>query len=787
MTHANHTQQPAGTFAPTRRSFIQGSLALAGAAGLAGITTGLMGCSGQTAGEKNDAPGTADGNADAPNATKAAAAPVSFAAGTYEGSAQGKHGPIAVQAAFGPDSIEAITVESHTETADLSDVALTVIPQAILATQSLGVDTVSGATLTSMGLIGAVSDAATQAGADAAALRSAPADYAPVQAMKPGTYKGTSWGKWKEGSIEGERHGCPAVIEPLEVEVTVDETAIKSVKVLACSDTPGFMEPALEQMPQRIVDQQSLYADTVTGATLTAAGISAAVCRCLEQAGADLAGFAKATPKKTDTEQLSCDLVIVGAGLTGTAAALKATDLGINTIVVERTNRVSGTGACSSGPFAVGSKMDAEAGITLTADEAFSMRMQEDQGRTNAPLVREVVHATGRMIDWMQERWEAIGDKGFSIKPSKDPMNLMHMYGKGTQKFQDLYDSYILPAGAQLLYSASLEDIRTDDAGNVTTLVARRQDGTEVDIACKAVLLATGGFGGNAAMMKERLNGVFDNVGLSSNTGDAIVLCEKLGCAMSDDVSPALAEFCSNDVLDYYAGYMKFINQLGFLMLDPAGARFMNEELCLTESNSIGAAAMRRASWSWVILTQADLDSLQTEGVWGHLTREYCDEYEMRSRIIDPVYTTIKDEMDECIAYGQAFKADTLEALGKAVGFNEKSYTEAIDDYRKAVADGADPLFGKDPRLLYPLDDGPFYAVRIISPIDNTYNGIRIDTSFRALDENLTPSISGLYLAGMDSGGYFTYPYSNFLGSSSSYCLTSGMLAAEAIAEFLGK
>lgn len=778
MTHRN-TESAASAhamFAPSRRSFLQGSLALAGAAGLASVAGGLLGCS---------TPAADDGEKD--TTAQAASDDLSFTAGAYKGTAQGKHGPITVEVAFGPGSIESIAVTDHTETADLSDVALTVIPQAILATQSLGVDTVSGATLSSLGVIAAVGDAATQAGGDEAALRSKPAELNTTPSMKPGTYKASSWGKWKEGSIEGERHGCPAVIEPLEVEVTVDESAIKSVKVLACSDTPGFMEPALEQMPQRIVEQQSLYADTVTGATLTAAGISAAVCKCLADAGADLTAFAKATPKTTDAETLSCELVIVGAGLTGTAAALRAADLGIDTVIVERTNRVSGTGACSSGPFAVGAQMDAEAGITLTADEAFSMRMQEDQGRTNAPLVRKVVHATGRMINWMQDRWEAIGDKGFSIKPSKDPMNLMHMYGKGTQKFQDLYDSYILPAGAKLLYSTSLEDIRTDDSGAVTTLVARRQDGTEVDISCKAVLLATGGFGGNSAMMKERLNGVFDNVGLSSNTGDAIVLCEKLGCALSDDLSPALAEFCSNDVLDYYAGYMKFINQLGFLMVDPAGARFMNEELCLTESNSIGAAAMRRASWSWVILTQADLDSLQTQGVWGHLTREYCDEYEMRSRIIDPVYTTIKDEMDQCIAYGQAYKADTLEALGKAVGFNEDSYAETIADYRQAVADGTDPLFGKDPRLLYPLEEGPFYAVRIISPIDNTYNGVRIDTSFRALDENLTPSISGLYLAGMDSGGYFTYPYSNFLGSSSSYCLTSGMLAAEAIGEFLGK
>ena len=768
--HVN-VPRPLERIVPTRRGFLKGTLVVAGAAGLAGLAAGnLTGCAenSESAGEKG-------------------AEPLSFTAGTYEGTATGKHGPIVVEATFTTDAIEAVAVKSHTETADLSDVALAVLPAAIVANQSLAVDAISGATLTSLGLMAAVADAAVAAGADEEALRRAPAAYEAAQAMTPGTYRAQAWGKWKEGSIEGERHGAPAPIEPTEVEVTVSESAIEAITVLACSDTPGFMEPALEQMPGRIIEAQSLAVDTVSGATLTAAAIAAATCQCLQEAGADLAGFAKAPARSDATEELSCELVIVGAGLTGTAAALRATEAGIDTIVIERTHRVSGTGACSSGPFAVGAAMDAEAGITLTADEAFSLRMAEDQGRTNAPLVRRVIDGTGPMIDWLQERWEAIGGKGFSIKPSKDPMNLMHMYGKGTQKFQDLYDGYILPAGASVLFGTKLTAIDTAEDGSVTAVTATREDGSTVTVACKAVLLCTGGFGGNPSMMAERLNGVFDNVGLASNTGDAIVLCEELGCKLSDDLSPALAEFCGNDVLDYYAGYMKFINQLGFLMLDPAGARFMNEELCLTESNSIGAAAMRRASWSWVVLTQKDLDSLREKGVWGHLTKEYCDQYEMRSRIIEPVYATIADEMEQCIAYGQAYRADTLEELGRAVGFDEASYSAAIADYRAAVANGADPLFGKDPRLLYPLDEGPFYAVRIISPIDNTYNGVRVDTSFRALDARLQPAFPGLYLAGMDSGGYFTYPYSNFLGSSSSYCLTSGMLAADSIAAFLGK
>lgn len=764
-------------FEPTRREVVAGSICAAGALGVfgnAGLTPSisLAQPSSSSVGEAGSAPAKQN---------------LEFRAGTYTGVGTGRHGDIVVEVTLTSSAIDSIEVVSHNETPDLSDVAFTVIPQAIVKNQSLAVDTVSGATLTSSGVIAAVADAISASGADSSPLYDRPADYTATQHMTAGTYIGEAYGKWKKGNIEGERHGAPAIIEPTQVTVKVSDTNIISVTVDSCSDTPGFMDPALERIPQAIVDEQSIYVDTVTGATMTAAAITAATMKCLEQAGADLVGFAKPTSHAEASETYDTDVVIVGAGLTGTSAALATTEHGLNTVIIEKTNRVSGTGACSSGPFAVGSQMDAEAGITMTADEAFSLRMDEDKGRTNAPLVKKVIESTGRMIDWLQERWTSIGDPGFSVKPSNDPMNLMHIYGKGTQKFQDLYDRYILPAGATLLFETQIDHIETDGSGSVTAVVANKQDGTKVTVNCKAVILCTGGFGGNPAMMSEMLNGVFDNIGLSSNTGDAIRICESMGCKLSDDISPALAEFCGNDVVDYYSGYMKFINQIGFLMLDSAGSRFMNEELCLTESNSIGAAAMRRASWSWVILTQADLDSLQTEGVWGHLTQEYCEEYEMRSRIIEPVYTTIKEEMENCIEHGQAYKADTLEELCAAVGFNPDSFNEAISNYKQAVSDGVDQEFGKDPRLLYPLDNGPFYAVRIISPIDSTYNGIRIDTYFRALNSDLHPAFPGLYVAGMDSGGYFTYPYSNFLGSCSSYCLTSGMLAAEAVASYLGK
>ena len=369
-------------FAPTRRGFIKGA-ALAGTAALvgeAGISAGLCSVAFAADGKK-------------PTLT--------FLPRTTQGTAQGKHGPITVEVTFSDHSVDDIKVISQTETKDLSEVALTVIPLAILANQSLNVDTVSGATLTSFGIINAVADAAEKAGGSQT-LKDAPAEYVAVQAMTPGTYTAEAYGKWKEGQIEGARHGAADPIMPTQVEVTVDETSILSVNVLDCSDTPGFKDPALVRTPAEIVDQQSIYVDTVTGATMTAAAITAATMKCLKQAGADLVGFAKRSPRVMAEETYDADLVIVGGGLTGTSAALRASELGIKTLIIEKTNRVSGTGACSSGPFAVQSKLALGAGINMTVDEAFLLRMEEDKGRTNAALVYKVVSNTGRMADWLQ-------------------------------------------------------------------------------------------------------------------------------------------------------------------------------------------------------------------------------------------------------------------------------------------------------------------------------------------------------------------------------------------------
>lgn len=91
---------------------------------------------------------------------------------TYTGSGKGMGAnPVVLEVAIEDGAITAITVVSHEETPGLSDPAFENVPAAIIEKQSLAVDTVSGATLTSNAILAAVEEAAAQAGLDVEALK----------------------------------------------------------------------------------------------------------------------------------------------------------------------------------------------------------------------------------------------------------------------------------------------------------------------------------------------------------------------------------------------------------------------------------------------------------------------------------------------------------------------------------------------------------------------------------------------------------------------------------------
>ena len=97
-----------------------------------------------------------------------------------------------------------------------------------------------------------------------------------------------STGKYTAGTYTGTGKGNNGDVT---VEVVFTADAIKSVTVKDNSETAGISDPAIEQIPSEIVDQQSLAVDTVSGATHTSDAIIEAVSDCVTQAGGDPASL----------------------------------------------------------------------------------------------------------------------------------------------------------------------------------------------------------------------------------------------------------------------------------------------------------------------------------------------------------------------------------------------------------------------------------------------------------------------------------------------------------------
>ena len=160
--------------------------------------------------------------------------------GVYQGSAAGRNGEISVEVTVTDGAIANVTVLEHTETEELSDPAIADVPAAIVDANSTDVDVVSGATLTSKGIIAAV-DEALLAGATA--------------------YQVT---------VEGHNG-------PLTVIAEVTEGTITSVEVTEHSETEGLADPALVDVPAAIVETNSTDVEVVSGATVSSEAIIEAV------------------------------------------------------------------------------------------------------------------------------------------------------------------------------------------------------------------------------------------------------------------------------------------------------------------------------------------------------------------------------------------------------------------------------------------------------------------------------------------------------------------------------
>ena len=197
-----------------------------------------------------------------------------LADGTYEGSANGFSGKIKVSVVIKNQTIRSINILSNSDDEAFFNRAKEGVTASILAKQSTDVDTVSGATYSSRGIMNAVKDALSSS------------DGEEQTAVAKGNFT------LDDGYYEGTGTGFAG---PVKLFIEIKDKSIVGIYIVKTSDDAGFFNRAKEGVTASILEKQSTDVDTVSGATYSSRGIIEAVSNAMEAAK-------KAKKGETDTE-----------------------------------------------------------------------------------------------------------------------------------------------------------------------------------------------------------------------------------------------------------------------------------------------------------------------------------------------------------------------------------------------------------------------------------------------------------------------------------------------------
>lgn len=153
-------------------------------------------------------------------------------------------------------------------------------------------------------------------------------------------------------------------------------------------------------------------------------------------------------------------------------------------------------------------------------------------------------------------------------------------------------------------------------------------------------------------------------------------------------------------------------------------------------------------------------------------------------------WTNLNAMLEELINQDVVFKGDSFEELAENAGMDPGKLASTMAKYNADAKAGKDAIFGKRKEHMVALEEGPYYAVKVIPTNLCTLGGIRVNEDLQVVknDPNNYEPIPNLYAAGADAGGLYSSHYVLLEGGAQGWAYNSGRLAgASAVANALGK
>ena len=565
----------------------------------------------------------------------------------------------------------------------------------------------------------------------------------------PGTYTGTAAGK--NGDVK--------------VEVTFSANAIDSVKVVEHSETAGISNGAIENIPAAIVENQSLAVDTVSGATVTSDAILKAVADAVAQAGGDVEALknAAAPAGEKEAKELSADVIVVGGGGAGMAAATRLAQLGKSVILVEKSGFLGGAISVSGGNQVVmGSQLQIDNGVADDSVESMVADFEANgANKNNKEILTLFAENVGATTDWLVASCGITFEEGLH-QLGEYSHNRELAYTGGGAGFAEAMRKAVEEAGVQVLLNTKAESLIADN-GTVTGVKAASSD-ADYTLTAGDVVLATGGYGANKDMLTDEMKSAL-YYGPASSTGEGIQMAQAVGAQTANmeygkrypngiEVSEGMAK---STIAGNIVGWT-----MSAILVNKDGNRVVNEK---ASNRTILEEELKQEGGELYLLLDAEtFEAWKAKLAPAGISDADIEKYLEANGTTTPVF-----------AHGE-----TLEEAAAAAGINADNLKATVEKYNGFVAKGSDDDFGRAATYLTKtIGEGPYYIVEQKPRFATTMGGLVINTSMQVLNEAGEP-ITGLYAAGENCGQVMGDDSPS--GANNAWALTSGKLAADAIA-----
>ncbi|PYG34358.1 flavocytochrome c [Pelagimonas varians] len=476
-----------------------------------------------------------------------------------------------------------------------------------------------------------------------------------------------------------------------------------------------------------------------------------------------LGSGAKAAPMPESWDE-EVDVVIVGTGFAGLAAAYEAQKAGASVALLEKMRTPGGNSIINGGVFsAAGSPQQADEGIEDSAELLYQDMLKAGLYLNHPELARL---AAEKSVETWQWTVDEIGAEWVSDLRHMGGHSVPRAYktkmGTGAGVVVPLL-AKLAEMGVEPRTRALLKNIIRDDDGRVKGVVVHDgfrhpdlESGTPKTIkANRGVILATGGFGNDLAfrtMQDPRLDASVDTTNHPGATAEALREGMNIGAFLIQPSWVQLGPWTSADekgfgrspyfVQSVTAAYGLWVNW-------ETGRRFVNE------------LADRK--------TRADAIIAE-----GNKAIAFCDAggYKVaRRRLGDKMLDGLKSS-------GVVKEYPTLEAMAEEFGTPLASLQATIERFNASVDAGKDAEMGRYMQKdQFRIGAGPFYAVRLLPKVHHTMGGLAISARAEALDVVSMEPIPGLFVAGEAAGGVHG---ASRLGSCAFLdCLVFGRIAGQ--------